>query len=117
LTGELCFFVNVSSSLQNFSAAKLFFAVSNAYLTSYPVANNISLDSHGRASLLNASTVWGVWNFSIGGWGVSPLGNLPTASAFEIVFDSGLQSNASLVGSYFYVEHPSPDAGSLGIPL
>jgi|SRR5580700_4311773 hypothetical protein len=117
VTGEVCIYLNISSSLQGFPAANLFFAVSNAYSTSYPILNNISLDVHGAVTILNGSTTGGTWNFSMGNWSAAPSGVLPTSSPFEVILDTGLQSNSTLVGASFWVEHPNPDAGALGVPV
>jgi hypothetical protein len=117
VAAEVCYYLNVSCSLQGYPVVNLYFAVSNADWTTYPVVNNITLDAHAVVTVLNGSAANGVWNFSMGNWSTLPSGILPTGSPFEVVYDTGLQSNSTLEGASFWVEHPSPDAGALGMPV
>jgi hypothetical protein len=117
LAGEVCYYLNVSCTLQGYLAVNLYFAVSNADWTTYPVVNNITLDARAVVTMLNGSATNGVWNFSMGNWSTLPSGILPTSSPFEVVFDTGLQSNSTLGGANFWVEHPGPDAGALGMAV
>ncbi len=114
---EICYAVAVDSSFSNLPASNLVFAVSNHFPTSYPIPSTVPLGPGASVSLLSSTQVVGVWNCTFGTWTQVPQNFLPTTSAFVIVLDTGLGSNTTLNGSYFYVEHSLPYGGATGIPL
>lgn len=114
---EVCYISTFDSSISNLPASNLFFAVSNHYPVSYPVSSSVPLGIGASVALLNSTHVAGVWNFTLGSWTLMPQGNLPTTSAIAVVLDTGLSSNSTLIGSYFYVEHSMPYGGAIGSPL
>jgi len=117
VAGDICYLSEVSSAFSNLAASNLFFAVSNVFPTSYPQQSSISLEVGASVSLLNGSSVAGVWNYTIGAWSQAPTGVLPTTAPIQVVLDTGLASDSTFVGAYFYIEHSSPYGGSVGFPL
>jgi hypothetical protein len=115
--GNICYVAEIDSSFSNLPASNLFFAVSNASELSYPVSSTVALGAGATVSWVNATTVEGVWSFRLEAWSVVPSGVLPTTSPIDVVLDTGLASNATFVGSYFFVEHSRPYGGWVGFPL
>jgi hypothetical protein len=114
----ICYEAEVDSSFPGLAYSNLFFAVSNdTSLISYPVPSNVPLGAGASVSILNGTTVVGVWNYSLGTWAQVPGGYLPTTAPVVVVLDTELGTNTTLVGAYFYVEHSSPTGGCVGFPL
>lgn len=117
VSGEICYLAEVASAFSNLAASNLFFAVSDAPGASFPESNTVTLGTSAAVSILYSASVDGIWNFTIGGWSSVPTGMLPTTGPIEAVLDTGLPSNATFLGSTFYIEHSSPYGGSVGFPL
>jgi hypothetical protein len=117
MPGNICYVAEVDSALPRLPSSNLFFAVSNTWPDSYPMHSSIELGVGASVSLLNGANVAGVWNYTVGAWSIVPSGVLSTSAPIVLVLDTGLVSNSTFVGSYFYIELSSPYGGSVGFPL
>ena len=118
LPQNVCYSVSIATTLNNLEASNLFFAVSNTSRIQVPVPSNVPLGPGASISMLNStSAIVGVWNYSADHWSHAPSGVLPVNVPVSIVLDTGLDSNATLAGSSFYVEFSSDSGGGVGFPI
>ena len=118
LTANVRYSVSFITLYTGIPFSNLFFAVSNGSSVGTSVSSNVPLGPGANVSVLNSTmSVLGVWNFSSGHWSSPPSGDLPYNIPVSIVLDTGLDSNATFAGSYFYVEHSVPSQGSVGFPI
>lgn len=114
---EVCYAVEFGCTYSQLPIWNLFFAASNATGFSYPIANTAYLGPGARVTVLNGSSANGEWNISSGRWTVQPVGFVPTNSLLVVVLDTGVLSNSSLIGTWFFVEHSLPTGGAIGLAL
>lgn len=118
VAGRVCYLAEVDSSIPNLPVSDLRFAVTDKGPYSTLPPNTAILGPGASVSVLNSTSgVIGVWNLSAGAWSQGPSGDLPTTTPVVVVLDTGLRSNATLAGDYFWVEHYNPYPGSVGFPL
>jgi hypothetical protein len=115
--GNVCYLAEVDSAFSGLPASNLFFAVSNSSTITYPTSSTVELGVGASVSLMNGSSVAGVWSYTRDAWSIAPSGDLPTTEPIVVVLDTGLTTNSTFVGSGFYVEHSLPYGGLVEFPL
>jgi len=116
-SSEVCYTLTIGCTIAQLPISNLFFAASNATGFSYPISSSAYLGPGAKVTVLNGSAPNGVWNVSTNRWTDLPVGDVPVPFALILVLDTGVFSNTSLMGEWFFVEHSAPSGGYLGFAL
>lgn len=114
---EVCYTLTVGCTIANLPASNLFFATSSASAFSYPIPNNARLGPGATVTVLNGTSSNGVWNVTNNRWTILPGGDVPVSTPLILVLDTGVVTNTTLQGEWFFVEHSAPSGGYLGFAL
>jgi hypothetical protein len=114
IASDLCYGVVVTTLFRTLSVSSLTFAASKSSVLQYPMPNNVPLGPDAGVSILNGSKVVAFWNWSALSWSSGSGYVLPYDSDVTMVLDTGLQSNSTLSGNWFSVEHMGPSPAALG---
>jgi hypothetical protein len=116
-SSEVCYTLTIGCTIAQLPISNLFFAASNASAFSYPISNSAYLGPGAKVTVLNGTVPNGVWNVSTNSWTILPVGDVPVPTPLILVLDTGVFSNTSLLGEWFFVEHSAPSRGYLGFAL
>jgi hypothetical protein len=115
--GEVCFSLTMLSAFNGLKLSDVHFHLTNG-TTADENGPAVPLGaSAGVTVLQTAGEVAGHLNWSTGAWTNGSGWSVPVNVGVELIFDSGLQSNASLNGTNFWISLSSPGSGSAGVGL
>ncbi len=116
-SNETCYAVAVTISLGSVHVSDFFFAVEHSSRYSYPERSNVPLGTGATVTLVSPGTDGASWNWTQGAWTQGGSASPPDPHEVSFVLDTGLTSNATLAGAWFWVELGSPYDGSVGFAL
>lgn len=118
LSRDVCYAAAVMTLYSGVSLSHLQFRVANETTPLNSNATPLPLGHSAQVAVLSSSvSIAGVWNVSTGSWTNGSGWVLPTNLSIVIILDTGLLSNSTLAGTWFWAELTGPAQASVGFPL
>lgn len=119
-SSEVCYVAEFGTSFSDLRLGDLRFSVTSDGPASPngPSGPSTPLGSSAGVTVLSApNESAGHWSFVSGSWTSGSTWSVPTNANIKAVLDTGLQSNATLGSTMFWIVVSGPQSGAVGLPL